>query len=285
MLAGVAAMTFGVADFLGGSAARRVPSVVVAVLAQVAGLILLLTVLFALPSALVPAALLWGALAGAAGGAGIPLLYRALAAGPMNVVAPLVALTSSVLPVLVGTLLGERPSATAWAGIALAVVAGVVVGMTAPEPVSERSTRGALAGITLALVSGVCFGGFYTLVAQAPAEGGLWPVTVARMTGTVLAVLVLLAALRGGGLTVGALRPNAGAWRLAAACGALDAAANALYLLAVQQGQLAVMGALMGMYPASTVLLARWLDGEKIAPLQRVGLVLAIPALLMVGAG
>lgn len=284
MLAGVAAMTFGVADFLGGSAARRAPSVVVAVLAQVAGLILLLAVLFAMPAAPVPAALLWGTLAGAAGGAGIPLLYRALAAGPMNVVAPLVALTSSVVPVLVGTLLGERPSATAWVGIALAVAAGVVVGMTAPQP-AEGQARSSLPGITLALVSGVCFGGFYTLLAQAPAEGGLWPVTLARMTGTVLAVLVLLAALRGGGLAVGALRPNAGAWRLAAACGALDAGANALYLLAVQQGQLAVMGALMGMYPASTVLLARWLDGEEIGPRQRVGLILAIPALLMVGAG
>src|SRR5579884_651426 len=107
----MAATVFGVADFLGGTAARRVPPAVVAMLAQLAGLLALGVILALLPAAALPSALGWGLLAGLAGGIGVPVLYRALAAGPMNVVAPLTALTSAVVPVGAGALLrGERPS-------------------------------------------------------------------------------------------------------------------------------------------------------------------------------
>jgi drug/metabolite transporter (DMT)-like permease len=76
---------------------------------------------------------------------------------------------------------------------------------------------------------------------------------------------------------------SAAGWRLAALCGLLDAAANSLYLLAAQRGQLAIVGAIVGLYPASTVLLARLLHGERISGLQRIGLVLAASALVLVG--
>ena len=42
---------------------------------------------------------------------------------------------------------------------------------------------------------------------------------------------------------------------------------------------------MVALYPASTVLLARVLHGERISPFQRVGLALAVPALVLVGAG
>lgn len=292
VLAGAAAATFGVADFLGGTAARRVPSAVVAMLAQVVGLVMLLAlVLFALPAPPLTAALVWGALAGAAGGIGVPTLYRALAIGPMNVVAPLAALTSAVVPVLAGTLLGERPSTAGWVGIVLAVVAGTVVGAAvspaaAPDEVAAHrpSVRRVTRGASLALFSGVCFGGFFTLIAQAPSEAGLWPVTVAKLTGSLVAAAALLMALRSGALHAeGTSMVSAAGWRLAALCGLLDAAANSLYLLAAQRGQLAIVGAIVGLYPASTVLLARLLHGERISGLQRIGLVLAASALLLVG--
>jgi uncharacterized membrane protein len=292
VLAGVAAATFGVADFLGGTAARRVPSAVVATLAQVAGLVMLLAVaLVALPATPLVAALVWGALAGTAGGIGVPMLYRALAAGPMNVVAPLAALTSAVVPVLAGTLLGERPSAAAWVGIVLAVVASTAVGSAAPERSDAGAERGrpgrrTWQGAALALGAGVGFGGFFTLLAQAPAGAGLWPVTVARLTGSLVAAGALVAAVRSGGLRAqGGLRWRGAGWRLAVLCGVLDAGANALYLVAAQGGQLTAVGAVVALYPASTVLLARLLHRERIAPLQCVGLALAVPALVLVGAG
>jgi drug/metabolite transporter (DMT)-like permease len=66
--------------------------------------------------------------------------------------------------------------------------------------------------------------------------------------------------------------------------GTIDATANAIYLLSVQRGQLAVVGAIVALYPAVTVLLARILHGERPGNLQGAGLVLAAGALLVVGA-
>jgi uncharacterized membrane protein len=336
VLAGMAATVFGVSDFMGGTAARRVPSAVVAMLAQLAGLLALGLILVVLPATVLPSALGWGLLAGLAGGIGVPLLYRGLAVGPMNVVAPLTALTSAAVPVVTGALLGERPSVQAWVGIALALIAGVVVGMSLDSKstadagpdgtdssggalgVDPGRRRRALRGVAIALFSGLCFGGFFVLLAQADPVAGLWPVATAKVAGSLVAGVALLGALRSGGLAVGRLGgvgagaggvgvdPAAGVgefgiqaggstgggvllaghgWRLAALGGVLDALANALYLLAAHHGQLAVVGSVVALYPASTVLLARLMHGERIGRVQRIGLALAVPALVLVSGG
>jgi drug/metabolite transporter (DMT)-like permease len=286
VLAGLAAATFGVADFLGGTAARRAPSVLVAALAQLVGMVGMLALAALLPGAALPAALGWGLAAGVAGGIGVPLLYRGLARGPMNVVAPLTGMVSSAVPVLVGVLLGEQPSAAAWFGIALAVLAGALVGASSGSAgeLSDpaRPGRRVAAGVTLALLAGLGFGGFYVLLARAAPAAGLWPVAAAKVVGTAVAGAVLLTGTMrsGGGSGLGRR-----GWWLAGGGGVLDAAANAVYLLAVQRGALSVVGAIMALYPASTVLLARLRHGERLAPVQRVGLALAVPALVLVGAG
>ncbi|MCU1651099.1 MAG: protein of unknown function transrane [Pseudonocardia sp.] len=350
VLAGMAATVFGVSDFMGGTAARRVPSAVVAMLAQLAGLLALGLILVVLPATVLPSALGWGLLAGLAGGIGVPLLYRGLAVGPMNVVAPLTALTSAAVPVITGALLGERPSVQAWVGIALALIAGVVVGMSldskgtggsagttdgsagsdgtggalgADRGADRDARRRALRGVAIALFSGLCFGGFFVLLAQADPVAGLWPVATAKVAGSLVAGVALLGALRSGGLAVGRLGgvgvggvgagaggvgvdPASGVgefgiqaggsngggvllaghgWRLAALGGVLDALANALYLLAAHHGQLAVVGSVVALYPASTVLLARLMHGERIGRVQRIGLALAVPALVLVSGG
>jgi uncharacterized membrane protein len=345
----MAATVFGVSDFMGGTAARRVPSAVVAMLAQLAGLLALGLILVVLPATVLPSALGWGLLAGLAGGIGVPLLYRGLAVGPMNVVAPLTALTSAAVPVITGALLGERPSVQAWVGIALALIAGVVVGMSldskgtggadgsdgsagtdgtggalgADRGADRDARRRALRGVAIALFSGLCFGGFFVLLAQADPVAGLWPVATAKVAGSLVAGVALLGALRSGGLAVGRLGgvgvggvgagaggagvdPASGVgefgiqaggsngggvllaghgWRLAALGGVLDALANALYLLAAHHGQLAVVGSVVALSPASTVLLARLMHGERIGRVQRIGLALAVPALVLVSGG
>jgi drug/metabolite transporter (DMT)-like permease len=294
----MAATVFGVADFLGGTAARRLNPILVTVLAQLAGFGALLAIaLLAFSAHWLPGALLWGLLAGVAGGLGLPMLYRSLAIGPMNVVAPLTALTSSVVPVLVGVLFGERPSPLAWLGIGLAVIAGAVVGMSSAPAADDAellddaangdaANGDAAKGVLFAVLSGFCFGGFYVLLSLADPRAGIWPVTAARFAGCLVAGGVLLLALRGGlGTESIAGTLSWVGWRLAAIGGVLDASANALYLLAVQRGSLAVVGSIMGLYPASTVLLARYLHGERIGPMQRFGLLLAVPAMVLVGGG
>src|SRR5215207_6443009 len=98
----ISALTYGVADFAGGLAARRAPVLVVTAVAQVTGLLMLVPAVMLLPGAVTPAALGFGALAGIAGAGGVMLYLRALAVGPMGLVAPLSAVAGAGLPLIVG---------------------------------------------------------------------------------------------------------------------------------------------------------------------------------------
>jgi hypothetical protein len=102
-------MSWGTADFLGGLSARRLPLLAVAVVSQAAGLVLVLGIVAIRGRA--PAgseAVALGLAAGAMGAIGLSALYRALAIGPMGVVAPTAALSGTV-PVAWGLLRGDRP--------------------------------------------------------------------------------------------------------------------------------------------------------------------------------
>ena len=68
------------------------------------------------------------------------------------------------------------------------------------------------------------------------------------------------------------------AWWLAIACGVVDAAANALMLVALREGDLSIVSALTALYPAGTILLAAIVLRERVAAIQWFGLALALIA-------
>src|SRR5205823_10632252 len=103
--------------------------------------------------------------------------------------------------------------------------------------------------VLTALAAGTGFGLYFGLPARSPAGSGMWPLLVSRGTASV-AVLAMAAAA---GLV---RRPAAGVVRLALVAGALDAAANTAYLVAVRHGMLALVAVLVALYPAATILLA-----------------------------
>ena len=74
------------------------------------------------------------------------------------------------------------------------------------------------------------------------------------------------------------LRPPAGAVAVASAAGALDSAANVAYFMAVRGAPMALVTAIVSISPATTVLLARGVLGERWSTAQRWGLVLALAA-------
>jgi drug/metabolite transporter (DMT)-like permease len=80
-------------------------------------------------------------------------------------------------------------------------------------------------------------------------------------------------------------QPRGSLWRnglvIALVCGGLDAFANILLLVGLRMGELTVMSVLTALYPAGTILLAAIVLKERIAPVQIVGLVLAITAASM----
>ena len=188
-----AALAYGIADFTGGLAARRAPVLVVTAVAQGVGLLVLLPVLGLVPGRPSVSALVFGAVAGVAGGAGLLLYLRALAVGPMGVVAPLSAVVGAGLPLVVGVLGGERPGPVTLIAIGIALVA--VVMATAGPRRGGVTGRGPLLG----LGAGVGFGLFFIGLDATPADSGLWPLVSGR-----LLTVVLLGALLVGRRSAGA---------------------------------------------------------------------------------
>jgi len=275
-LAVVSSMAYGAADFLGGLAAKRGSTVFsVVVVSQSVGLVLVLLSLPFLPPALPRAVdFAWGAAAGLAGGIGLALLYRGLAVGAMSVVAPVTAVCAVIVPVAVGLALGERPSPPAAMGVLLAVVSIVLISRTGH---TEEGKHGAI-GLSIALASGIAIGVFLVCLERTETAAGLWPLVAAR----VVSVSFFTAA---GLISREKLVPRRESMPIVIGGGALDMAANVLYLQAVRQGPLSIVATLTSLYPASTILLARIVLRERLRLVQGVGVACAATAIVLIVSG
>jgi drug/metabolite transporter (DMT)-like permease len=274
-----AAVVFGSADFLGGLASRRRAALAVAFGTQLAGFVALVIALPLLPPATVaPRDLLLGALGGLFGSSGVVLLFRCLAKGPMSVVAPVAALTASVVPILAGVLQGERPGAAAVVGIAVALVAVILITREGDDvSVAGERARAGVEVVATALAAGALFGLFFVCLHGTGDDAGLYPLLGARLAS--LPFLAALITARGDGLReafTGRGLP------VIVVSGVLDMAANILYLVALRHGLLAVVSALTGLYPAATVVLAQTVLDERMRRTQVAGLAVAAVAATLV---
>ena len=273
------ATLYGAADFLGGLASRQAATVVVVLTSQGVGLLLLVLLLPLLPEATPSSGdLVWGGLAGLAGGIGVALLYRALAVGRMAVVAPVTAVCAVAIPLTVGVFLGERLAWPTTLGVGLAIVAIVLVSQQGKGAPAERGARTLPRGVGLALVSGVAIGLFFLALAETDAGAGMWPLVAAR--GVSITIFSAMALVSGQ-----SLRMVPSVARIAVSAGVIDVCANALYLVATRYGPLSVVVTLSSLYPASTVVLARVVIGERLNGWQAVGLACALAAVALIVGG
>jgi drug/metabolite transporter (DMT)-like permease len=269
-----AAFTYGAADFLGGLASRRANTIAVVTISQGAGLLMVALLLPMLTSAAPGRSdWIWGGVAGLTGGVGVALLYRALAVGVMAVVAPTTAVCAVLVPVIIAIALGERPGARESVGIGLAVVAIVLVSQSAS--MSGTSTADKQSGLGLSLASGVAIGLFFLSLARTNAAAGLWPLLAAR------AISVSLFAAMAAFYRV-SLRMPPPVLATTISGGIVDMLANLFFLLASRQGPLTLAVTLTSLYPASTVLLARVVVGERLAPRQWAGVAFALVAIVTI---
>lgn len=266
VLALVSAVSWGIADYLGGIASRRVGASAVLVVGYPAGAIILTVFVFLLPGRFSTEALLWGLAAGVVGTLSIVTLYVALSRGPMGLVSPLTAVMSGAVPVTVGLLRGERLSAYAVLGIAMAAVAVTLVSRQRGAHLRiQPSTLG------LALASGTCIGLYLSALGTAPADSGIWAATIGRWTSFGLITVAVFGVAR-------SFPRGPFPWLLAIGCGFLDATANGIFQLAAQHGRLSIVAVLGSLYPAATAVLARVLLQERLGRVQLVGVVLALGA-------
>src|SRR5205085_7388953 len=136
--------------------------------------------------------------------------------------------------------------------------------------------RGSLPpGFGLALVSGVSVGIFFLSLARTNTAAGMWPLIAARISSIGLFAIIALVAKR-------TLRMDRTATATATLGGALDMAANAVYMTAARIGSLSIVVTLSSLYPASTVLLARWILPEHLSRAQIAGIVSALVAVVLI---
>jgi len=272
LLALASAVLWGASDFAGGLASRRAAAQAVVVGSQGAGLVALLLLLPWFSGSPTTGDLLLGAAAGACGGAGLAIFYRAMATGVMSVIAPTTGVCAAAVPVLAGLLQGERIGAAAAIGIVLALVAVLLIAAEGGLG-SLRAVRAAT--LVPALVAGLMFGLFFVFLHHTNPDAELAPLIASRLTSV---LLVGLAALVGRS----SVRIPRRVLPVVLLAGLGDVTANALYLLATQHGQLAITGVLASLYPASTVLLAQLVLRERLVRTQAVGLVAAGAAVVLI---
>jgi len=275
LLATLSAVLYGAADFTGGMVTRRVATIPVVLLSQATGLVMVAVILpFVSTEAPRAADLWWGAGAGLAGGVGVGLLYYALAIGTMSVVAPTTAVLAVAIPVVASVALGERPGWLAVAGILLGIGAIALVS----RPTVNAPTPARPSGLGVAFIAGIAIGVFLLALAQARPASGLWPLLTARCASVTLFVVIAVVGRR-------SVRMPMKLAAIAVGGGALDMLANTLYLLAAQIGPLSPVVTLSSLYPASTVLLARAVLGERLNTWQTAGVAAALVAVLLIVRG
>jgi drug/metabolite transporter (DMT)-like permease len=270
LLGGITSMLYGVADFLGGEASRKVNAATVVVWSGTFSFPLLLVVAFVVGGEASSADYLIGFGAGISGAVGLVMLFTGLARGRAATVAPLAAALGAMVPVVVAVISGDRPSLLAWVGVAIAVPAIVLSAWTDDEAGPAGS------GLVYGAAAGLGFGGFFAIIGLTGPDSGILPLVTAR--GGLVVVLVALA--------------GAGVWKLQAFSttpkaiilgnGALDVSANITLIFALRAGSFALGAVAASMYPAVTVILAKLVNAESLRPRQVVGISLTLVALALI---
>lgn len=280
-LALLAAAVWGTSDFCGGLVTRRATPALVLIIAHGLGLLALLLVLLVHPSGLPTGhTVVFGLLAGLAGGVGLLALYKGLSLGSMGLVAALSGVLTAAIPVVVSFFTEARPSLLKLAGFA---VAGVAIWLIAYTPGTQPHPH----GLGLAVLAGVCFGFLLIFLHIAGRDNVLWALTFSRVGSVSCAVVLMI-------LTAAKLRSSSAPgssgkfWRsilpLAAVAGILDTTGNLLYTASSLTGRLDVTAVLSSLYPAGTILLAAFLLRERATRSQTVGITLAILAVALISA-
>lgn len=285
LLALASSLLWGVADYLGGTLARRLPARTVVLGSQACAAVVLVPLLCwaGLPRG--TGWLGWGIAGGLVGAGALTAFYGALATGTMGVVAPIASL-GVVVPVSVGMAGGERPTGLQLAGAAVAIV-GVVLA-SGPE---LRGAAG-LRPVLLAAVAALGFGLVLVTVARGSSSDVLGTLTAMRVTSTLGLAALAAVLLRRRRQSRPALtttqrqgRVPLGVPVLLVAIGAGDLGANATYAVATGSSLESVAAVLASLYPVVTVLLARAFDGERLRWVQQAGVVASMAGVLLVAGG
>jgi len=279
-LALLASLLWGTADFLGGTASRRLSAVSVVCVSQAVALASLLVVALAVDGFDAGSGYVgWALAASVVGIVALTAFYAALAEGTMGVVAPIAAI-GVVVPVSVGVAGGDRPGVWQAVGVVAAFV-GVVLAAGPQRGEGHRdrpARRAARRPLVLAGVAAVGFGAVLVCVAHGARSSTIMTLLLMRAASVTLLVALALV----GAVTIAASTRDL---PLLAVIGAGDVGANAAMAVASTRGLLSVVAVLSSLYPAVTVVLARTVHGERLQRVQAAGVVVTLIGVTLIASG
>src|SRR5947207_7875840 len=267
-----ASLTWGLADFFGPLQGRVLGALRALVYVQLGGLAAIALIVAVRGKGPGDTAALLAVPAAISGTLGLFAYYRGIAVGAISIVAPIAGI-SALLPVIVGIISGDRPSAWQLLGIA-AALAGVF--MAAREP--GRTGARLASGVGLAMLAAVGFGGYFPFMHAAGNADFWWASLIFRITST--SVTLLAVAVQRPSLAVEPLRMS-----LLALIGVGDMMGNLLFAAASTTGLVSVTSVLASLYPVVTVVLARLVLSERVARSQEAGIGLTLAGVALISAG
>ena len=266
LLALASSAFWGTSDFFAGLKARTIAAPAVVAITQAFALVALSVILLVRNTGLSPSftghGVWWAVVAGVAGALGLVSFYTALASGTMGVVAPISSL-GALVPVFLGLITGEHPSAIAWAGMAVAVTGAALA--SGPELTGAVPPR----PVVLAALAAGCFGTALYCLDRGARYAVLETLWGMRATSVAMFVIAGLVARSIGG----ARRRDLPAL---AAIGLGDVTANGLFAFSSSQGMVSVASVLGSLYPVATLFWARLLLGERLRRVQTLGVALTL---------
>lgn len=267
-----AAGAWGTSDFGGGLLGRRGPVLGVLAVTQGIGFLLAVAITGLRGEPLLAGPDLLLALgAGLLASIGVGALYGGLALGRMGVVAPVAAVLTALTPALIGMVLEGVPKPLAIAGMALAIVAVVIVS-TVRDPGAGRPS-----GLPFGVVAGGSLGLLSFALSRVDDAYLLAPLAAIRAVEVAVFAIIVVLARR-------SWRLPRRTWPLALGVGAIDLLGNTAFLTA-SRIELAPAAVVSSLYPVVTVLLAATVLRERITGSHVLGIGLALAGVVMIAAG
>lgn len=273
----LSALTWGIGDFSGGVATKKVNVIVVLIVSQVVGVITLFLLLQIIPEQFDWGIIIWPVIGGIFGGMGLLALYQGLAKGVISIVAPLSAVVASIITMIFAAITIQTPSNLQLAGFLLAIVSIFFMAQESKEKESKTNRSTSLLYGTFA---GFGFGGFFLIVNKFSSVGVYTPLLILRISSITFFSIILFISRNKKGIS-GSRNRIKHNWKSISLAGIGDTFGNVFFALAAQNGRVDIAVIISSLFPLSTIFLAWIIYQEKTNHLQKLGIFGAIVTVLI----
>ncbi len=267
LLALAAAVVFGTIDYIGGHQSKKYKVIAVSGGAHIVGLsvgilLVLITGSWISPTWGFDGYLLPGVLAGVVGFIGLNAFFAGLSTGKMGVVSAISSL-STIIPVSIALLTGEKPSSLVALGMAIAIIGGFTA--SGPEIRGGVGVKPILYGVAAALFFGI---GVY-FITLGSKTSALLTMTAMRIPTVSFVIILALITKSMGGIDGAIIKSLL-------IVGSGDFIANILLGVASTRGLVSVAVVLAGLYPVVTAIWAYFHSHERLHAIQYFGIIATI---------